>query len=673
MKVCVLGAGPAGLYLSILLKRADPAHEIEIFERNAPGATFGWGVVFSEETLGELRDADYATFLRITDTFARWDAIDIRYRGEVLRSRGHGFSAIARKKLLAILQERCRELGVVLRFETSVEDPAELPEADLVVAADGVNSVLRRSRDFGTRSTPQGCKYIWYGTDLVLDAFRFSFAETEHGLIQTHSYPFDEHTSTVIVECPEPTWRAAGLDRMSDEESIAFCEDLFARDLDGHSLLSNKSAWLSFPRIRNRRWSDGNVVLIGDSAHTAHFSIGSGTKLAMEDAVSLANAFVRHGHHDRAAIRAALVHYELERRPMVDRFQQAAADSAGYFERVRHHTGLPPRQFAVNLLTRSGRISHANLALRDAEFVRRADLDFAGEPDRLFAPPPFLTPLQLGKALIPNRLVVTGEPRGAGLVRTAPIAVSEDGRITPETQVGVASYPVDAVHEAGALAMACLTHAGRRGATRPARFGVDVPLPPDEAWPLLSASAVPYGPLSQVPKAADEADLKRIRDHFASAAAEAATAGFDLLELDFAQGRLLASFLSPLTNPAEDRLRFPLEVLGACREAWPEERPLVVRLTVTDWAPRGATIEDGVAYARAFAEAGASMIHVEAGQTVAETRPVYRRGFLTALSDRIRAEAAMPTLVGGHLTSTDEVNTVLAAGRADLCLLDVEA
>ncbi|HWM03136.1 MAG TPA: FAD-dependent monooxygenase, partial [Actinophytocola sp.] len=461
MRVSIVGAGPSGLYLAILMKKADAAHEITVTERNAPDATFGWGVVFSEETLGALRDADYATYLEITDSFARWTSIDIRYRGQVLRSSGHSFSAIKRTHLLDILQRRCRELGVDLRFGVEV---STMEPADLVVAADGANSTLRRAGRFDTSTRPQGCKYVWFGTDLVFDAFTFIFKATEHGLFQVHAYPFDEHTSTFIVETTESTWRRAGLDTMSEDESIAFCSDLFAEELGDHRLMSNKSSWLDFPLVRNASWHDGNVVLIGDAAHTAHFSIGSGTKLAMEDAIALANSFVRHP----ANVEQALTDYELERQSVVERFQQASVDSSAYFERVGHYTRLAPIQFAFNLLTRSGRISHANLTQRDPSLTRVLDSWFAAtatgsgtaRPGAVAAPPMF-APLRLGGLTVRNRIVRTAAAEGldevartgAGLVLTGLVAVCPDGRTTPACPVLDESWApvVDKVHDAGAL------------------------------------------------------------------------------------------------------------------------------------------------------------------------------------------------------------------------------
>jgi len=676
MRVSIVGGGPSGLYLAILLRKAG--HDVSVVERNAPDATFGWGVVFSEETLGSLRDADYPTYLEITDSFARWTSIDIHYRDTVLRSSGHTFSAIKRTHLLDILQRRARSLGASLTFHQEVTSLDR--DADLVVAADGSNSTLRRAAGFDTSLTPQGCKYVWFGTDLVLDAFTFVFKETEHGLFQVHAYPFDEHTSTWIVETTEATWQRAGLDTMSEEDSLAFCRSLFADALDGHQLMSNKSIWLDFPLVRNEHWHRGNVVLIGDAAHTAHFSIGSGTKLAMEDAIALAGAL------ERYPVEKALVDYELERQPVVERFQQAAGDSAAYFGRVASHLSLAPIQFAANLLTRSGRISHANLMQRDPKFMRVLDAWFTASATETpmvpgaVAPPPMFAPLRVGGLTARNRVVratpverlADAARAGAGLVMTGFVAVADDGRTTPACPVldDLWAPVVKDVHDTGALVGVRLGHAGRRGATRPTG-SVDVPL--RDGWPLLSASPLPYTPFSAVPAEMSEADMTRVRDDFVAAAGRAREAGFDALELDIADGYLLASFLSPLTNRRDDvygaePLRFPLSVVDAVREACPGL--LIARLTITDWARGGTTVEQGIDHARALAAHGVDLIHVRAGHTTATSRPEYRRGYLTTLSDRVRNEAGVPTLVGGYLTTPDEVNTVVAAGRADLCLFD---
>jgi anthraniloyl-CoA monooxygenase len=643
VKVVVVGGGPAGLYLAILLRKADPALEVSVLERNAPDATFGFGVVFSEETLGSLRDADPETHLAITDTFARWNRVDIRYRDGVLRSRGHSFSAIARKRLLELLHERCHELGADLRFEVEVES---LPGADLVIAADGANSFVRRQRDFGTRVEPEGSKYVWFGTDLVFDAFTFIFRETEHGLFNVHAYPYDEHMSTFIVECAEPVWRRAGLDAMDEDESRGFCERLFANDLRGRELFTNRSLWLDFPKVTNRVWHDGNVVLVGDAAHTAHFSIGSGTKLAMEDSIALAQGLVRR----RWDVDAAVVDYELERGPVVERTQAAAGESAAYFQRVGSYTHLEPVQFAFNLLTRSGRITHASLSIRDPDFTRAVD-SWSGSAE--LSPPPMFAPLELGGVRFPDRVSFS---------LSGFVAVSVEGRITPETPTIEEWRP-----PADGLVVLQLGHAGRRGACRPRSEGVDLPL--HAGWPLVSAAVLPYGPFSAVPAVLDEAGQAAVLDSFLRAARRADEFGVAVLELDLAHGYLLGSFLSPLTNPDGDRRGFPLDVVSAVREVWP--RCLAARLSVTDWHARGNSVDDGIEIARALREADVDLIHIEAGQTVHADKPEYRRGFLTSLSDRVRNEARIATMVGGHLTTPDEANTIVGAGRADLVILDL--
>ncbi|HET9323212.1 MAG TPA: FAD-dependent monooxygenase [Gaiellaceae bacterium] len=639
MRVEVVGGGPAGLYLAILLRRADPSVQVRVAERNAPDATFGWGVVFSEETLGSLRDADPETHLEITDTFARWDRVDIRYRDRELRSRGHSFSAIARKRLLEILQRRALALGVELDFGVEVVD---LPEADLVVGADGANSLVRRLGEFGTRVEPEGSKYVWFGTDHVFDAFTFVFKETEHGLYNVHAYPYDEHMSTFIVECPLDTWLGAGHQDMSEEDNLAYCERLFAHDLRGRELFSNRSIWLDFPKVTNRVWHDGRVVLLGDAAHTAHFSIGSGTKLAMEDSIALANALERRGWD----VDAALVDYELERGPAVERTQEAASDSAAYFRRVASYTHLEPLQFAFNLLTRSGRITHASLGIRDPQFTRALDGWFG---DSEISPPPAFSAFEVRAVRFPNRF---------GLVASGLVAVSADGRVSPETPT------IEEWARPEGQVLLQLGHAGRRGACRPPSAGRDLPLP--DGWPLVAPTRKAYGPFGATP---GEPDEDAIRDSFLAGAGRAGDVDVDVLELDMAHGGLLGSYLSPLTNEEDDRLRFPLSVLEAVRAVW--DGPLAVRLSVTDWHPRGNSVDQGIELARAMKEHGADLIHVEAGQTVHDDRPEYRRGFLTGLSDRVRNQARVPTLVGGYLTTVDEVNTIVGAGRADLCLLDL--
>ena len=710
MRIGVLGGGPAGLYFAMLMKKADPSHEVTVFERNPPDATFGWGVVFSEETLGSFRDADFETYTEITDTFARWGAIDVRYRGRTVRSRGHVFSAIARKRLLQILQDRCRRLGVGLVFHREVGDLSELGDVALIVAADGVNSLARRALAESLRPAEDvhRTKFVWFGTDLVFDAFTFIFRENDHGLFQVHAYPFDGETSTFIVECPEETWRRAGLEGATEEESIAYCEELFAEDLGGHSLMSNRSLWISFVTLRCDSWHQGNVVLLGDAAHTAHFTIGSGTKLAMEDAIALAQALQRQPDTARA-----LIEYEMERQPIVERFQEAARESATYFENVRRYATFDPLQFTFNLLTRSGRITHLELQKRDPAFVNRVDGWFSaaarGEPSRevVVAPPPLLGPFVARGVDVTNRVALSpvgeddsidGSPgpalrkrlvragrAGPGLVVTELVAISAHGRVTPGTpgiwsdeQAWEWGEIVAAMREGSAARVALrLGHAGPHAATRPKWEGTGRPLR-EGGWPLVAASPVPYVSRSPVPEELAAEAMPQVIGDFVAAANRAAAAGFDLLHLDLAHGYLLASFLSPLTNRRSDefggslegRARFPLQVFEAVRDAWPEDRPLGVALLATDWAPRGFGIDEAVLLARWLRERGGDLVQPVGGQTTVRDNPPYGRFYLVPYSDRIRNEAGVPTLVGGNLTTSDEANTILAAGRADLCLLD---
>jgi anthraniloyl-CoA monooxygenase len=701
MKIIILGAGPAGLYAGLLIKKANPAHEITIIERNPADVTYGWGVVFSDRTLASFQRADYKTYEQIASRFVIWDAIDTLYRGETIRCGGHVIASIARKMLLHILQERCAELGVTLRFSQEIDDLSELPDYDLLIAADGINSLARKTYAETFKPTIElgKAKYIWLGAEKVLDAFTFIFRENEHGLFQVHAYPFSGITSTFIVECDEASWLKAGLDNADEAASLAYCEQLLADDLKGVRLLSNNSKWISFPALKTQCWRHGNVVLLGDSAHTAHFSIGSGTKLAMEDAIALAGAIEQHADLD-----AALKQYELERKPIVETFQRAAQESQRYFETLKRYLGLEPMQFTFQLLTRSGRITYDDLRLRDSRFGDAVDRWFA---TCLIAPPPLFAPLKLRETIIPNRVVLAaritcpaeaGMPNdahladlrssaqaGAGLLLTPLTAISADGHITPGdpglyTAAHQAAWAriVEQVHAQTPAKIALqLGHAGRRGGARPRAEGLDRPLR-QGAWPLLSASPLAYTPRSQVPKEMDRADMDRVRDNFVRAAQMAQEAGFDLLHLHCAQGYLLASFLSPLSNQRvdeyggslENRLRFPLEIVDAVRAAWPEEKPLSVALSVTDCAKGGLEVDEAVAVARILKAHGCDMIEALAGQTIPDAEPAYGRGFLTPLSDRVRNEAGIPTLVGGYLTTTNEVNTILAAGRADLCMME---
>ncbi|MEW2528303.1 bifunctional salicylyl-CoA 5-hydroxylase/oxidoreductase [Streptomyces sp. NPDC047071] len=700
-RVAVIGGGPGGLYAAALLKRLDPAREVTVWERNAPDDTFGFGVVLSDETLGGIEHADPVVYAALRERFVRWDDIDIVHRGARHTSGGHGFAALGRRSLLAVLHERCRDLGVDLRFRTEAPPAAELATAyDLVVAADGVHSLTREAHAdvFRTAVTSHRCRYIWLAADFAFDAFRFEIAETEHGVMQLHGYPFSADESTVIVEMREEVWRAAGFADADAAESIDRCAKVFADALHGRGLRSNNSSWLTFRTVVNDRWSHGNTVLLGDAAHTAHFSIGSGTKLAVEDALALAACL-----QEQPDVPRALAAYEAERRPVVASTQRAAQASLQWFEELPLYLGQPPRQFAFNLLTRSRRVTHDNLRLRDERFTAAVERDF-GCPE---GTPPMFTPFTLGGLTLRNRVVVSpmdmysardGVPGdfhlvhlgaralgGAGLVMTEMVCVSERGRITPgcaglytDEQADAWARIADFVHDQspGTAFGVQLGHAGRKGSTKLMWEGIDEPLE-EGNWPLVAPSALPYTSRSQVPHALRADELPALREEFVAAARRAARCGFDLLELHCAHGYLLSGFLSPLTNRRTDayggsleaRLRFPLEVFDAVREAWPADRPMTVRVSATDWAEGGTTADDAVALARAFAAHGADAIDVSTGQVVSDDAPAYGRSYQTPYADRIRNETGVPVIAVGAISSWDDVNSLLLAGRTDLCAL----
>ena len=745
MRVAIVGGGPAGLYLAILLKGADPSHEIRVFERNRPEDTFGFGVVFSDATIAEVESADADTYRLVTDHFVRWDDIDVHYRGRVLRSTGHGFSGMSRQTLLAVLQRRARELGVVLAFDHEVRDPGELSGADLIVGADGANSWAREESglDFGTEMDVRPNRFVWLGTTKPFPAFTFYFREDRHGLWRIHAYQYEPGRSTFIAEAREATWRAAGLDDASDEDTAAFLARLFEEELDGHELIGNRSIWRRFPTIRTASWSVGNVVLIGDAAHTAHFSVGSGTRMAMLDAIALSDALSARGPAARD-LPAALAAYEAARRPQVESLQRAAQASLQWFEDTERYMDLEPLQFAFTLLTRSLRITHEDLRVRDPAFLAEVDRWYAGEAARQVAggnahraarspgeaaeggappagdgapavesgaagpvPPPMFTPFRLRDVVLANRVVVSPMCQyvaddgtvgdwhlqhlgsravgGAGLVMAEMTDVSRDARISPWCAGLYRDEHTDAwrrivrfIHDNSAAKVGIqLGHAGRKGATKALWDGGEQAPLEDGTWPLVSASPIPYTPRNQVPREMTRADMDEAMGDYVAATERAAAAGFDLLEVHMAHGYLLAAFISPLTNRREDeyggslenRMRFPLEVFDAARATWPGEKPMSVRISAVDWKPGGMEPDDAVEVARLLKMHDCDIVDVSAGQTVPDQEPIYGRLFQTPFSDRIRHEVGIHTMAVGNISSFMDVNTILAAGRADLCML----
>ena len=728
MRVAIVGGGPGGLFLAALLRRGRTRHEVTVWERNRIEDTFGFGVVFSEATEGAVADADPELQRAMAGQVARWGGIDVHFGGAVITSSGHGFSGISRRTLLQMLSDRARALGAVLREQSEAPPVDELLDThDVVVAADGVNSGIREARreQFGTTVDLRPNRFVWLGTSRPFPAFTFTFRRNAHGLWRAHAYEYARGESTFIVETTDAAWRSAGLENATEADTLAYCEALFSADLGRHRLVANRSLWRQFPTVRNTRWADGRLVLLGDAAHTAHFSIGSGTRLAMEDAIALARHL-----EEGSAPREALAAYETERRPGVESVQRAAQASLEWFEAAERYQELEPIQFAYSLLTRSLRIDHENLRLRDPHFVERVERWYAGRAfdqvtshesrvtsrdlavltrDSRLATrgplPPMLTPFRLRDLVIPNRVVVSpmsqysavdGMPNdwhlvhlgsrvvgGAGLVICEMTDVSAEGRISPacpglwrDDQAAAWRRITDFVHAQDGLIGVQLGHAGRKAATKRIWEGDNQPLA-EGAWPIMSASPVPWKPENQVPREMTRADMDRVRDEFAAAAHRALEAGFDLLELHLAHGYLLASFISPLTNrrsdeyggTLENRMKFPLEVVRAVRAAWPAERPLTARISATDWHPDGISADESVEVARLLARAGVDAVDVSAGQTTPDQRPVYGRAYQTPFADRIRHEAGVATMAVGNISTHQDVNAILAAGRADLVLM----
>ncbi|MGP8431794.1 bifunctional salicylyl-CoA 5-hydroxylase/oxidoreductase [Paraburkholderia fungorum] len=713
MRIVCLGGGPAGLYFAILMKKANPAHNITVIDRNAADSTFGWGVVFSDKTMDGFREADEKVVNEIEANFHHWDDIDIHFKDCKITSGGHGFCGIARLKLLQIFQRRAAELGVDMIFEQEFKDPDDYAEEyDLVVGADGVFSTTRGKYEahFNPRIDLRTNRFIWLGTQKKLNAFTFAFKETAWGWFNLHAYRFNEEMSTFIVETPEPTWLKAGMDKFEAEESVAFCENLFADLLDGHKLISNAShlrgsaIWLKFNRVLCERWYKDNIVLIGDAAHTAHFAIGSGTKLAMEDAISLVKVL----NSTKGTVPEQLTRYQAEREIEALKLQSAARNRMNWFEDIDRYVYMEPEQLAFSLLTASQRVGHANQKLRDSKYVDKFDTWFAQQCGLSAKPiPPMFTPFKLRGMTLTNRVVVSpmciysaesGMPGdfhfshytarglgGAALVMTEMCCVSPEGRITPgcagiwnDEQQNAWKRIVNFVHANQGAKMAMqIGHAGRKGATRLAWDGIDMPLDSGN-WPLIAPSALPYiVGTSQLPREMTLADMEQVKLDFVSATWRAQGAGFDMVEFHAAHGYLISSFISPLTNQRQDeyggslenRCRYPLEVFEAMRAIWPAEKPMSVRLSAHDWVPGGITPNDAVEVARLFKDAGADIVHVSSGQVSKDEKPVYGRMFQVPFSDKIRNEVHVPTIAVGNIFEADHVNTIIAAGRADLCAL----
>jgi anthraniloyl-CoA monooxygenase len=704
MRVAVIGGGPAGLYFAILLKRDRPEAHITVVERNRPDDTFGFGVVFSDQTLDAFAAADPVSYRAITDNFAYWDDIEIHVRGTVQRIGGNGFCGCSRRSLLMLLHERAQALGVELLFNRDAA-PEHFPDADLIVAADGINSAVR-TRDeahFQPNTDLRPNRFAWMGSTRPFDAFTFFFKERAEGIFIAHCYQYERGASTWVLEMEPQTFANAGLAEATEAESARFMESVFAEELGGHRLITNRSLWRQFPMIRCARWTKGNVVLLGDAKATAHFSIGSGTKLAMEDAIALHQAVMEGG-----SVPEALSRFEHGRREAVEKIQHAADVSLVWFEHVRRFWPMHPTRFAFGVMTRSKAITYDDLALRAPRFVREMDALFARETAGNADPkrPPMFQPFRLRGMSLANRVVVSpmcqysardGKPTdwhlvhygaratgGAGLIYTEMTCPSADARISPgcaglwsDEQEAAWTRIAGFVHAHGS-AKICLQlgHAGRKGATKLMWDGMDEPLA-EGGWPVISASAIPYSAANQTPRAMDRDDMDRVVEEFRAAAIRGERCGFDMLELHCAHGYLLASFLSPLTNTRTDeyggsvekRLRFPLEVFDALREIWPEDKPMSVRLSATDWADGGISEADVAAIARAFAAHGCDLIDVSTGQTVADAAPIYGRMFQVPFSDMIRNETGVATMCVGSITSADQINTILAAGRADLVAL----
>jgi len=717
LKILCLGGGPASLYFAILMKKANPRHDITVIERGDRDSTWGFGVVFSDETLRGFMEADAPSYRRIVEQFAYWGSIDTRIHGRTVTSRGHGFCGMSRLKLLNIFHDRCDELGVNLRFNTDIRDLSELDTEryDLVVAGDGITSLLRQAheKEFGTTMDWRQNKFCWLATTKPLDDFTFIFRRDEHGWWWVHAYRYEEGMTTWIVETSEATWKAAGMDHASEADTKAYCEALFAEDLDGHPIITNRSVWRTFPVVRNERLYYRNIVLIGDAVRSAHFSIGSGTKLAMEDAIALAGYFRASGDD----VGRALEMYQNIRKEEADRLQRTAVVSLSWFEHIDRYAAVQEaEQFTFNMMCRAKRVTYENLRLRDPDYIAGLDRWFAGHVRRTTGfddidednpAVPAFQPFRIGGMRVENRFQLSamcqycaedGMPNdwhlvhygaraigGAGLLNSEMLCVSPEGRITPgcagiwnDGQVEAWRAIVDFVH-ANSRAKICaqIGHSGRKGSTSiPWQGGIDVPLA-QGGWEVVGPSPIPYLADGPVPRQMSEKDMDEVLAAFVAATRNAERAGFDMVEVHLAHGYLLSSFISPVTNRRDDayggdvaaRMTFPLRVVRAMRDAWPEDRPLSARISATDWVEGGLSGSDLLAVARMLKDAGVDVINVSTGQVTKDEDPVYGRMFQAPFADQVRNEAGIPTIVAGNITTADQANTLVAAGRTDIVAL----
>jgi anthraniloyl-CoA monooxygenase len=703
MKIAVIGGGPGGLYFSILTKKAMPNCQIDVYERNKPDDSFGFGVVFSDETLGEFLKRDMQSYELIRSKFAYWDDIIVARDGQEVSIAGNGFCGCSRKTLLKLLHQRCLEEGVNLHFEQNIDNVSAYQDADIILASDGIASGIRTQyeTEFGTNITLKKNRFVWLGSTKPLDAFTYFFRTTAHGTIVAHTYQYEEGMSTWIFECSDETWQKHGFEVTNEEDTIAKISKLFAAELDGHPLISNKSHWRQFPHVTNKNWYHNNIVLLGDAKATAHYSIGSGTKLAMDCAIGLSDAVIANPTN----VQAAFEQYNKTRRNTVEMIQYAALVSLDWFENMDRNIQHTFYQFAFGCMTRSKKVTYENLRLRDKSFTDKVLTEFNSRTSNAVETPAAFTPFKLRDLELSNRIVMAPMGQycaengnvtdwhlvhygsratgGVGLIITEMTAVSETGRITlgcagiytEEQQVKWKSI-TDFIHKNTQTKIGIqLGHSGRKGAIKKPWEGSNEPI--DNPWELLSASPIAFNSKMAIPREMTLADMDSITFQFVQATKNAEAAGFDMIELQAHHGFLLASFLSPLTNirkdefggSIENRLKFPLSVFQEMRKVFPKNKPMSVRISASDWAANGISEEDIIYIAKAFKEAGADIINVSTGNTVEYQKPQIGRMWQTPFADAVRNTVHIPTITTGYIQDIDQINTIILNGRADLVAL----